>query len=478
MVSLFFNISMSHAESPLSQTIKLKSVESSAVVLLPELDLEPLRNKAFNGGAHKALKFAETTDHDIDAQTMDGWLRVNSNNQDMSIWRLVIESPNAYSINLGFTSYSMPEDGKLFIYTDDYEYVVGPFTDEDNEEHGQLWSPIIPGKRITVEVNVPTSSVADLTLVLKKINQAYLDITKLSEEANSLKSGSCNFDVVCPQGDAWRSQIQSVAVYSTGGSLFCTGAAINNTENDKRPFFLTANHCGINSSNAPSVVAYWNFQNSTCRASGSSASGGSGNGSLSQFNSGAILRASYSISDMTLIEFDDPVLSSANVFFSGWNRANSTFSSAVAIHHPNVDEKRISFENNPVTISGYLSGAGSGSTHIRVADWDLGTTEPGSSGSPLFDPQRRIIGQLEGGFAACGNDAPDWYGRIHTSWTGGSSNSTRLQNWLDPNNSGVIAIGGVFASAVVDSPVEPSDPSDEQSELVISPSIFILLEED
>ena len=474
LIGLFLNVGSVQAAGPLSQTLKLKSMDSASRVALPELDLGALRSKAFGGSAHKALKFAEVTEHSINAKTASGWVNIAHKGQAMSIWRLVIESPNAYSINLGFSSYSMPKNGKLFIYADGYQNIVGPFTDADNEDHGELWSPIIPGKRIIVEVNVPTDSVEDVKLALDKINQAYLDVTKLSEEFKALKSGSCNFDVVCPEGNGWRNQIQSVAAYSTGGSLFCTGAAINNTANDKRPFFLTADHCGINASNAPSVVAYWNFQNSTCRAPNSAASGGPGNGSLSRFNTGAIFRASYSVSDMTLIEFDDPVLSSANVYFSGWNRSNSVFSSAVAIHHPNVDEKRISFENNPVTISAYLGNTGSGSTHIRVADWDLGTTEPGSSGSPLFDPQRRIIGQLEGGFAACGNNDADWYGRINQSWNGGGTNASSLKNWLDPSNTGASAINGLSASAPdVEVPGEEPDTS-----FAPVPSIYLLLDDD
>lgn len=465
LTGLLLNISSVQAAGPLSQTLKLKNVNSASRIVLPELNLASLRSKAFGGSPEKVLEFAKVTEHNINAKTASKWMNIAHQGQTMSVWRLAIESQNAYSINLGFSNYSMPKNGKLFIYAEGYQNMVGPFTEADNEDHGQLWSPIIPGKRIIVEINVPTESVKDVILALDKINQAYLDVTKLSEEFRSLKSGSCNFDVVCPQGDAWRDQIQSVAAYSLGGSLFCTGAAINNTANDERPFFLTANHCGIDSTNAPSVVAYWNFQNSTCRAANSGASGSSGNGVLTQFNTGAIFRASYPDSDMTLLEFDDRVLRSANVFFSGWNRADSTFSSAVAIHHPNVDEKRISFENDPITISSYLGSTGSGSKYIRVADWDLGTTEPGSSGSPLYDPQKRIIGQLHGGFAACGNNDADWYGRINQSWIGGGTNASSLKNWLDPSNSGLIAIDGVFASV----------PAGTSATL---PSIYLVLDED
>lgn len=69
---------------------------------------------------------------------------------------------------------------------------------------------------------------------------------------------------------------------------------------------------------------------------------------------------------------------------------------------------------------------------FRVIDWDEGTTEGGSSGSPLFNPNFRIIGQLQGGCAACGNHLADFYGRLPVSWLGGGISSSRLSNWLDP----------------------------------------------
>ena len=77
-------------------------------------------------------------------------------------------------------------------------------------------------------------------------------------------------------------------------------------------------------------------------------------------------------------------------------------------------------------------------THIRVHDWDAGTTEPGSSGSHLFDQNHCVVGQLGGGFAACGNDEPDWYGRLSVSWTGGGTSATRLSDWLDPFGNGAL----------------------------------------
>ncbi|MFN7015269.1 MAG: hypothetical protein ACK4ON_13470, partial [Bacteroidia bacterium] len=68
----------------------------------------------------------------------------------------------------------------------------------------------------------------------------------------------------------------------------------------------------------------------------------------------------------------------------------------------------------------------------------------GSSGSPLFDNNGRIIGQLWGGGASCSQlTSPDYYGRLANSWNPSGSNSTnRLMDWLDPNNSGTSVLNG------------------------------------
>lgn len=418
---------------PLAQNAQsLGAVER---VPMPKMDNSLLEARAQVLDAAGPFHFAEAIEVALtpwDSGTWE-WLPDGT-----ALWRLLVESPEARSLNLGFTQYAMPAGGQLFLYSADYKSVLGPFTDEYNQPHGQLWTPLVPGSELVVEVQLPGEEIGNLKLVLGAVNHGFRDI---GGSAN--KSGSCNVDVVCPQGDAWRDQIQSVAVYGTGGTRFCTGALVNNTAQDGRPFFLTANHCGITESNAASVVVYWNYQNSTCRTPGSAASGGAGNGSLTQFNSGAVLRARNAESDFTLLELSTPVARAVNPFFAGWDRSGANALTSVAIHHPNGEEKRISFENDPTTITSYLQAAVPGNgTHLRVADWDLGTTEPGSSGSPLFDQNKRIVGQLHGGYAACGNNLDDWYGRFSISWTGGGTSSTRLRDWLDPLNTGETALEG------------------------------------
>jgi hypothetical protein len=204
---------------------------------------------------------------------------------------------------------------------------------------------------------------------------------------------------------------------------------VNNTAEDQRPFFMTANHCGVNLSNASSLVVYWNFQSPNC--------GDQGGGSLTQWQTGSVLRARFGGSDFTLVELDDEPSPDFQVTFAGWDRTSAVPTSAVTIHHPRTDEKSISFEFQPCTITSYYQYVSPGDgTHIQVADWDLGTTEPGSSGCPLFNQDHLVVGQLHGGLAACGNELPDWYGRFSRSWTGDGTSDSRLSDWLDPLSTG------------------------------------------
>lgn len=76
------------------------------------------------------------------------------------------------------------------------------------------------------------------------------------------------------------------------------------------------------------------------------------------------------------------------------------------------------------------------------AAWDFGITEGGSSGSGLFDANRRLIGQLLGGSSDCNTPGSDVYGKLSKSWTGTGANRRRLSNWLDPGNTGATTLEG------------------------------------
>ncbi|GAB4251726.1 MAG: hypothetical protein Kow0027_15900 [Saprospiraceae bacterium] len=440
LLAILFVATLFSQNDPRIAKVKTPLSEVDRVVL-PKQDNEALLDEELNRrGPGVAPRFAVNIPVDISPENAGTWDYTATGH---AVWRLRIFSEGAKSLNLGFTRYQMPEGGSLILYSPSGNEVQGPFTPADNEEHEQLWTPVLKGDEIVIEVKLPKENKDLLQLQLSYVNHDFLGFA-------DLLSGSCNLDVLCGAADGWeivdeyRDIIQSVAVIGLGGGTFCTGFLINNTRQDCAPLFMTAFHCGISQNNAPSLVAYWNFQNSTCRQPGSPQSGGPGDGLLNDFNTGAIFRAGYSPSDFTLVEFDDPVSETADAFFAGWDATDvSPGDSVICVHHPNTDEKRISFSFQETYISDYFGySPNPNGDHVAVPDWDIGTTEGGSSGSPLFNNHKRVVGQLHGGGAACGNDDSDFYGWLHTSWEGGGTPSTRLKDWLDPDNTGTLFLDG------------------------------------
>jgi len=388
------------------------------------------------------------------------------------LWRLrILGREGTTSLNLGFTKYKLSPGARLLLYSTDGTQMLRPFTAADNEKHGQLWTPVVVTDDLIVELTVPRKEKRAVQLEIGWINQGYRGFGTLPAYE---KSGSCNLDVECLNaGDTWREEMRSVAVISTGGSTFCTGSLINDTAGDRKMYFITANHCGINSGNAASLVAYWNYQNSFCRTPGSAASGQPGDGTLTQFHTGSFFRAASAASDFTLVELDDPPVASYNPFWAGWDRSTGDYACTAAspcatIHHPNTDEKRITYVITTTATTSYSGTTSPGDgTHIW-AHWATdppgpftvpGVTEPGSSGSPLYSMAGRYIGQLHGGPSACGatgNNLSDYYGRFSVSWTGGGTNSTRLSNWLDAGATGATTVDGLDGTGPCTPPSAPT----------------------
>lgn len=357
---------------------------------------------------------------------------------DGRLWRLRIKSPGAVSHNLGITRYDMPEGAKLWIYDPQHTHVEGPYTARHRSHHGSLWTPIIEGDEIVVEVFVP-AGVRQPVLNIRKANQGYRGfddrgLDKLIPGQGF--AGSCENDVVCPVGAPWGDQIRAVAAYTVSGVATCTGTLLNNTAQDGTPYFLSANHCSVNSVNDSTVVVYWNYESPVC--------GNQGPGSTADNQSGSTYRASYAPSDFLLLELASVPPAAYNVYYSGWDATGVAPPMTVAIHHPQVDVKSISFSNSTPLSTAYGSNTPNpGANHWRAA-WDDGVTEPGSSGSCLFsDTTKRCIGQLHGGPSACGGASLwDYYGKLSVSWDGGGTAATRLKDWLDPLNSGATSMDG------------------------------------
>lgn len=370
-----------------------------------------------------------------------------------ALWRMTVRVPGAISIDLGFSKMWLPHGAELYVLGADNKTFVGPYSDADNSVSGEFWTPVVPGDHAQIELVVPAQFAHAVTLDLGMVHGGYRDIW--SGQAAGAKSGSCNVDTACPVAEPYREQIRAVARYSVAGGL-CTGELINNTANNGRPLFITAHHCFSTQTQANGIVVYWRYENPTCRTPGSTASGTplsvAGN-SVTQ-TGGATLLAATTNPDTNLVELRTAIPAAANPYWYGWDHSENIPTMGVSIHHPNGDEKRIAIQYSPLSLDDQAENGVPGTLHWKITDYDVGTTEPGSSGSGLFNQDKRLIGVLSGGAAACAsspaddadgdgdNDGDDYYGRLSKAWEGDGSSSTRVRDYLDPGNSGVLTLEG------------------------------------
>ena len=490
----------SFAAQPLAQqNVDLRALETVEQKVLAPLDLQQIRAQdATDELADSAPRFALPVVVDIRPSSDGTWQDLG----DRRIWRYRVRSEVASSFNFGFTKFLMPAGGELWVYSPDFKSRFGPYTTANNHAHRQLWTPVVLGNEAVIELSFPAKG-AEPELHLTQIGQGYRGFGAENltpgpgckpgqggHGVNSPKSGSCNMDVAClGDSDPWQKNRRSVASQGTGGSRVCTGSLINNVLGDGRMLYITATHCGVTAASAPSLFVYWNFDAPTCRAPGSAASGsGAVIGATNQTQTGATFLAqtanpfagsapAVNRSDVTLVAFNNAPDPAHNVYWSGWDRRDvgsvcaapadptSTAGLCASIHHPSGDEKRITFVDQNMTTDNIASATG---VHWR-ANWDAtppllpnipagsanppNVTEPGSSGSPLYNAEFRLVGVLSGGPSQCGSTGAslrDQYGKLAHAWEGLGTPATRVRDYLDPNNTGAQFMNG--RSAVVINP--------------------------
>jgi hypothetical protein len=363
------------------------------------------------------------------------------------LWRLRVASPAATELSFGFSRFRLPPGASLHIVSESEEgFFQGPYTAADNAAHGELWTAMVPGERAFVELFVPAAAEFAPELQLAAVSRGYRQL--LAPPKFRGDQGSCNIDVICPDGDEWRDEIRAIARYTfVDGALtyLCTGNLVRDVPGTLTPYFLTAAHCGVTDSNDQSVVVYWNFESAACGDLDGFP------GSWADNQSGAVFRAarggppSYGDNDMRLLELEETPDASFNVYYAGWDaRTAITPQGGVCIHHPSGEAKAIAFNDDALTITSSCIGSSSSNTHWEVDNYEEGTTEQGSSGAGLWDPDtHRIVGYLSGGSASCANPAGyDCFGRFAIGWNGASA-SARLKDWLDPGNTGTLFVDGI-----------------------------------
>lgn len=358
------------------------------------------------------------------------------------LYQLSIGAEQATALGLSFSRWELPEGGKLFVWNSDRTSYIGAFTHHNNKPWGGMMIRPVEGHTLHLEYFEPDHTQTELV-----IDQLIYSLEKsiYGDHDNSFGlSASCQVDINDVAGQGWQREKRSVVKVITekgrhpqGGGWYTkySGALINNTAQDGTPYLLTAAHCVDDDENAQKSIYFFNYESIILGQ----------DGNKEQTLVGSQVMATKPGMDFTLLKLSEAVPSSYRPYYSGWDRNDENLEFAVAIHHPQGDVKKIS-----KTFSKVIAYATFHNTelnfdkesHWEIERWNVGVSEGGSSGSPLFNENHRIIGDLTGGAAKCENPTGDSYQMFSLAWNSSDAYGQQLKHWLDPLNLDVMALDG------------------------------------
>ena len=371
---------------------------------------------------------------------------------DKKVWQIQIESPSAKGLGLYFDQFLIPNGGELFVFTDDKKQLLGPFTSADNIDGGTFATSFLLTDKVILEYTAPNWVIEKPIVDLEELGYFYRDVeVKLASlDRDFGDSDLCEVNVNCSEGANWQNQRDAtvrISFRDQGSFYWCSGTIMNNTAGGCTPYIISADHCAENSTSSDlgQSIFYLKYQSVDCNNPPNEASINytvmTGCSKKAQSTT-----AGDKDSDFILIELNDTIAKSTDIYYSGWDNSGDIPTSGVSIHHPAGDVKKISTYGAAAVSDTY--GGVKNNTHWRV-NWVTtanghAVTEGGSSGSGMFDPNGRLVGTLTGGAATCNSQtAPDYYGKFWHHWDQDyTAADRRLDLYLDPNSTGTKTLDG------------------------------------
>jgi lysyl endopeptidase len=437
LISCFFlengNAQTSENAIPYSASYKLQPINE--FVDMPSFDAKTLLEEDKING-FKSNRFAKMFDVDLHPDNAGFWQMTECGR----VWRLGIRSKGAYSLYFIFNAYKLKKGVKLFIYNEQVTHFAGAFTSSNNNLNNVLSVNPIPGEAMIIELDVP-AGLSDFGIL--ELRQVAHDYTNEFGSHKTLKSAddlseSCMVDINCPEGVSWQNEKRAVCKIICNTDV-CTGALVNNAGNEVIPYVLTAQHCNINTPASAAVAQFlFNYERPIC--------GFLSENVIKTLSGSTLIATTDSLLDFTLLKLNQFPSVMYRPYFAGWDINPFSPSSGFCIHHPNQDVMKISIENHRLITGDYKqiwpSSPYDLNSHWVVRHWEKGSTQGGSSGAPIFNSAHRIFGILSGGAAKCTDPVNDYFTKLSRAWADYPGTANQLENWLDPDYTGVTFLDG------------------------------------
>lgn len=399
----------------------------------------------------RLVGFARPVAAASDAQATMAQLQWSATSDGHQIAALSVTSPHAQGLRLGVLVRKLPAAATLRFYAqgsaEAHEIAAADVLDllqsnrasgAADDEADTYWAPFVEGPEVTLEIELPAHvATGDVALALPVLS--HLDVLPLHDTSASGtakpkigEADTCNVDVSCrPLYENESRSVARLLFTSRGNSYLCSGALLRDKGASGTPYLLTANHCIPNQTDASSLQTFWLYRSASCNAGTLSADSRTRTG-------GAALLYASATTDTSFMRLN--AVPPPGAVYAAWSvDPIQRFTSAFGLHHPRGDLQKVStgwvlsHENcQPSSWDAtqlQCVPADSASSQFVNVQFSIGTTEAGSSGSPLFvqlNGASYVAGQLYGGSASCQDrSGTNLYGRLDVAY------AAALQGWLD-----------------------------------------------
>ncbi|MFV0592704.1 MAG: hypothetical protein ACK5M7_15060 [Draconibacterium sp.] len=201
---------------PPSKTIKIKiDVEEEIKETKKEEEL----------GLDLPFRFGKGVEVNYTLMNSGEWTETNGGR----VWKLKIESVNAYSLSLIFTKLKIYGRTELYIYNEEGNMIYGPITSGLIKPNGKFNSDIIQGDAIVLELFEPDEEKEKNIVQIGKVVYGFRDIFQPTNFGDSYSN--CQDDVSCNSN--WAVQSNGVAmIILSNMERICSGSLLNNACQD------------------------------------------------------------------------------------------------------------------------------------------------------------------------------------------------------------------------------------------------------
>jgi len=159
-----------------------------------------------------------------------------------------------------------PTGAYVYIYDSEKEVIRGAFTDVNNSQSDILPTMPVPGEELILEYHVPLGVGWQQTIGVSRFHMTFLvySDSNRTKDKQYKKSQACNVDINCATGLPYSIEKRSVCRLLVNGSELCSGVLLNNTNQQNRPFLLTAQHCITDQNGAAKTLFVFGYESPWC----------------------------------------------------------------------------------------------------------------------------------------------------------------------------------------------------------------------